>query len=126
MRKKLSEPIGTPRSGRRSTLSTRLETVRYLTSADSSGLRRTTPIQHIADALVEAGYTTLDAQAKALGIHRATAWTIIKTKHKLGRLNTSTTKRILANPDTPPTVRAVVQQYLAERVDKMAEPVTDD
>ena len=126
MRKKLSEPIGTPRSGRRSTLSARLETVRDLTSANSSGRRRTTPIQHIADALVEAGYTTLDAQAKALGIHRATAWTIIKTKHKLGRLNTGTTKRILANPDTPPTVRAVVQQYLAQRVDKMAEPVTDD
>jgi hypothetical protein len=78
-------------------------------------MRRIAAIQDIADALLAAGYTSLDEQAKALGIHRATAWTIVKTKHKLGRLNITTTQRILANPDTPQTVRAVIQQYLAER-----------
>ena len=45
------------------------------------------------------------------------AWTILKGKHKLGRLNTPTVERILANPDTPPSVRALVQQYIAERLD---------
>jgi plasmid maintenance system antidote protein VapI len=72
-------------------------------------------LQHISDALIASGYTTLDEQARALGIHRATAWTIVKAKHKLGRLNAPTIERILANPDTPPSVRSVIQKYLAEK-----------
>jgi hypothetical protein len=72
-------------------------------------------LQQIRKALVRSGYTKLDQQAKALGVHRSTAWTIIKTRHKLGRLSAKTTQRILANPDTPPSVRSVIQKYLAER-----------
>jgi hypothetical protein len=78
------------------------------------GVQSKSRLQDIADALIADGYTSLDAQAKALGIHRATAWTIIKTKHKLGRLNACTTRRILENPGTPPSVRAVIEKYLAE------------
>ena len=78
--------------------------------------------QHISDALIASGYTTLDKQARALGIHRATAWTIVKRKHKLGRLSAKTTKRILANPDTPPAVRAIVVKYLAERSEVFGAP----
>ena len=74
-------------------------------------------LHHISEALIASGYTTLDDQAKALGVHRSTAWTIVKTKHKLGRLSAKTTKRILANPATPASVRAIVQRYLAERSD---------
>jgi hypothetical protein len=74
-----------------------------------------TNIRHIADAVVAAGYTSLDKQAKALGIHRSTAWTIIKTKHKLNRLSTKTTNRMLANPELPPSVRAIIRRYLTER-----------
>ena len=73
-------------------------------------------LHHISEA------PTLDDQAKALGIHRSTAWTIVKTKHKLGRLSTKTTKRILANPATPASVRAIVQRYLAERSDIVEYP----
>jgi len=69
----------------------------------------------IAEALVSSGYSSLDEQAKALGLHRNTAWTIIKNKHKLGRLSAKTIDRILRNPETPPTVRAIIQQYVAER-----------
>ena len=74
-------------------------------------------IEQISKALIASGYLTLDEQAKALGVHRSTAWTIVKTKHKLGRLSAKTTKRILANPETPPAVRIVIQKYLAERSD---------
>src|SRR4029453_5864101 len=74
-----------------------------------------THIKDIADVLVAAGYTSLDKQAKALGIHRATAWTIVKDKHKVDRLNTNTTKRMLANPKLPQCVRDVLQRYVAER-----------
>jgi hypothetical protein len=127
MRKKPLEAIASLPRGRRASLSVRLETVRYLNEiSPSSGLRRTTPIQQVADALVAAGYTSLDAQAKALGLNRSTAWTIIKTKHKLGRLNANTTKRILANPDTPPSVRAVIQKYLVERFNALPKSSVDD
>ena len=72
-------------------------------------------VVRIREALIACGYTRLDQQAKALSINRSTAWTIINTKHKLGRLHNKTAQRILANPNTPPPVRVVVLRYLAER-----------
>jgi hypothetical protein len=69
----------------------------------------------IADALISSGYTSLDDQAKALGLGRSTAWTIAKNKHKLGRLSAKTINRILANPQTPPAVRAVLHEYVTQR-----------
>ena len=72
-------------------------------------------LQHISEALIACGYTKLDEQAKALGVRRSTAWTIVKVKHKLGRLSSKTTSCILANPETPPLVRNVVREYLDER-----------
>jgi hypothetical protein len=77
--------------------------------------KRSSRIQDIADALIASGYKSLDGQAKALGIHRATAWTIIKNKHKLGRLSAKTVQRILSNSDTPQAVLAVIRKYIAER-----------
>ena len=63
--------------------------------------KQSSKIQDIADALIASGYKTLDEQAKALGIHRSTAWTIIKNKHKLGRLSAKTIRRILSNSKLP-------------------------
>ena len=40
---------------------------------------------------------------------------MIRKKHKLDRLNTNTINRMLANPELPPRVRAVIEQYVAER-----------
>jgi hypothetical protein len=74
-------------------------------------------LERISEALVLSGYTSLDEQAKALGLGRSTAWTITTNKHKLGRLSAKTIDRILHNPQTPPAVRVVVQQYLAKRSD---------
>ena len=96
----------------RGNLTTRLETIREINAAYE---RRRTSIQQIVNALVAAGHVSLDEQAKVLGVHRSTAWTIVKNKHKLGRLSAKTTSRILANPETPPTVRSVVLRYLTER-----------
>jgi hypothetical protein len=77
--------------------------------------KQSSRIQDIADALIASGYKALDEQAKALGIHRATAWTIIKNKHKLGRLSAKTIQRILSNSETPQAVREVIRKYMAER-----------
>jgi hypothetical protein len=72
----------------------------------------------ISEALIASGYTSLDKQAKALGVHRSTAWVIIKNKHKLGRLSAKTAYRILGNPQTPPAVRTIVQQYMIKRSER--------
>ena len=70
---------------------------------------RKTKIQDITDALISSGYTSLDQQAKALGLNRATVWTIRENKHKLGRLSAKTIERIITNPNTPPRVLAALQ-----------------
>ena len=75
---------------------------------------RKTKIQEITEALISSGYTSLDQQAKALGLHRATVWTITKNKHKLARLSTKTIERIITNPDTPARVRAAALEYVEE------------
>src|SRR5262249_38499701 len=72
-------------------------------------------LERISQALISSGYTSLDKQAKALGVSRSTAWTITKNKHKLGRLSARTINRILANPQTPASVRQVIQQYVVKR-----------
>ena len=72
-------------------------------------------IRDIARALTLSGCTSLDQQAKALGLHRATAWTIIRNKHKLGRLSGKTIERIIANPETPPLVLTVIHEYVIEK-----------
>ena len=85
-----------------------------------------TRIQHIADALVAEGCVALDKQAKALGVHRSTAWTIMRTKHKLDRLSLKTTNRMLASPELPRSVRIVVLRYVTERSDDLRSSASAD
>ena len=80
-------------------------------------LQRKIKIQDIADALIEAGYYSLDGQARALGVCRSTAWNIVRAKHKLDRLSAKTTSQMLSNPSLPVTVRSLVKQYVLERSD---------
>ena len=82
---------------------------------DATRRNYTVRLRKIGEALTEAGYETLDAKAKALGVGRSTAWYIVNGKNKRDRLCEKTTKRILANPKTPKSVRAIIRQYLAER-----------
>ena len=92
-------------------LASRLARLRDLEN-DVNAPGRKIPIQLLADALIKDGFHSLDEQAKALGLNRATVWTIVKTKHKLGYLNNKTVRRILANPDTPASVRETVRTLL--------------
>jgi len=67
----------------------------------------------ISKALIESGHTTLDGQARALGLPRSTAWTVIRGEHKLGRLSRRTIQKILASSRLPPNVRKAVEAYAA-------------
>ena len=118
MSKELPETSHEPLSGKSSSPMVRPKVIRDLNairSAGHAGYKYPTKIQNIADALIAEGYLSLDAQAKALGVCRSTAWTIVKTKHKLDRLSFKTTNSMLANPELPRSVRLVVHQYLTER-----------
>jgi hypothetical protein len=71
-------------------------------------------LSRIAVLLREEGYTSLDAQAKALGLARSTAYTIIKCQHKQGRLSRRVLAKMLSHPGLPQRVRAVLQEYSSE------------
>jgi len=75
---------------------------------------RKNKIQNMIEALTSSGYMSLDDQARALGLPRSTVWTIRENKHKVGRLFAKTIERIRANPDTPPRVRAALQEYVGD------------
>jgi hypothetical protein len=102
-----------PSARRSRSLTERIQTIRDLNEINAAHERRRNSIRQIVDALVAAGYQSLDNQAKALGVHRSTAWTIISTRHKVGPLNAKTTTRILTNPETPESIRALVRNYLS-------------
>jgi hypothetical protein len=77
--------------------------------------RQSAKIREIADALISAGFPTLDAQAKILGVCRSTAWTILNTTHKGSGLSAKVISRILAVQQLPPLVRTKVLEYVEEK-----------
>jgi hypothetical protein len=87
---------------------------------------RKNKIQDIIEPLTSSGCRSLDDQARAPGLHRATVWTIRKNRHKLGRLSAKTIERIVANPETPPHVLAAVQEYVFERFGSAVEDTSEN
>jgi hypothetical protein len=65
--------------------------------------------------LIATGYFTLDKQAKALGVPRSTAWTILKARHKNYGLSGKLIKRMLASQLLPPLVRSKIIEYREEK-----------
>jgi hypothetical protein len=74
-------------------------------------------MREIVEALVAAGYDSLDSQAVALGLSRSTTWTIIKATHKSSGLSAKTLKRMLSAPGLHPLVRRKILEYIEERND---------
>lgn len=77
--------------------------------------RQSVKIRQLGEALVAAGYRRLDEQAKALGLPRSTAWTILKANHKNSGLSVLVINRMLAAPELPSTVRARIFEYIEEK-----------
>ena len=92
-----------------------MENARAATARGRKQCNYSVGLINIADALIASGYTSLDQQAKALGLSRSMAWTIVHARHKVDRLSAKVSARMLKNPRLPPLVRAALQQYLAER-----------
>jgi hypothetical protein len=78
--------------------------------------RQTSKIREISETLARVGYPTLDEQAKALGLCRSTAWTIIKSSHKASGLSAHLVNQMLTSSTLPPAVRQKITEYVAERL----------
>ena len=72
-------------------------------------------IRELGEALVTEGYVTLDQQARALGLGRTTAWTILKANHKKSGLSAAVINRMLAATRLPPLVRDKILEYIDEK-----------
>jgi hypothetical protein len=77
--------------------------------------RQSSKIREIAEALITAGFISLDAQAKALGLPRSTAWTILSAEHKATGLSARIICRMLSSNRLPLLVRAKILEYAEER-----------
>jgi hypothetical protein len=73
-------------------------------------------IRELGEALVAAGYVTLDQQADALGLCRSTTWTILRGTHKNSGLSATVIGRMLASPRLPAPVRAKLIEYIEEKI----------
>jgi len=78
--------------------------------------RQSSKIKELSDALVAAGFLSLDEQATALGLSRSTTWTILRAKHKNYGLSGALIDRILKRPGLDGRVRAKLVEYVQEKV----------
>src|SRR5947209_18702210 len=77
--------------------------------------RQSSKIREIGEALITAGIVSLDAQAKALGLPRSTAWTILSVKHKGTGICARIICRMLNSESLPSPVRANIVEYAKEK-----------
>ena len=77
--------------------------------------QQSSKIKELAEAVKSAGFLTLDEQAKALGLSRSTAWTILKASHKASGLSASIINRMLAAPELPSLARTKILEYVEEK-----------
>ena len=77
--------------------------------------RQSSKIRELGDALVTAGFVTLDKQAQAIGLCRSTTWTILKGNHKTSGLSATVINRMLAAPQLHPLVRQKILEYIEEK-----------
>jgi hypothetical protein len=80
-----------------------------------SKLLQSAKLREIRAALEADGFIGLDAQAKALGLSRSTAWTILNGSHKSSGLSAKILNRMLAAPLLGKCARAKILEYIAEK-----------
>lgn len=78
--------------------------------------RQRSKIEEIRMALIAAGLSTLDQQARALALSRSTAWSILRASHKTSGLSAGIINRILASPRLPALARRKVHEYVLARI----------
>ena len=77
--------------------------------------RQCAKIRDLRQALIDAGYQSLDQQATALGLSRSTAWAVLQGHHKASGLSAAIISRMMASPRLPPSASTVLLEYIKER-----------
>jgi hypothetical protein len=72
-------------------------------------------IRELKATLVASGFVTLDEQARALGLCRSSAWSILKGNHKNSGLSATTIHCLLRAPELPAAARAIILEYAEEK-----------
>ena len=72
-------------------------------------------LQALRQALIDAGFQSLDQQAAALGLCRSTAWTVVQGQHKASGLSAAIVNRIMASPRLPQSASTVLLEYIKEK-----------
>jgi hypothetical protein len=72
-------------------------------------------IRELRQALIDAGFISLDQQAAVLGLSRSTTWAVLKGNHKCSGLRASVIARMWAAPNLPPAAKRVLADYVIER-----------
>ena len=78
--------------------------------------RQASKLAEIRQALVAAGFDTVDRQAIALGIKRPTAWALLNRDKRTGP-SAKIIKRILSSPNLPTAVRRRVEEYIEQKIE---------
>jgi hypothetical protein len=76
--------------------------------------RQSAKIRELREALVTAGFTTLNEQARALGLSRSTAWTILNGNHKSSGVSPAIVNQMLLASRLPSLARAKIFEYIEE------------
>ncbi len=69
----------------------------------------------IKELIANTGVSSLDDQARALGLSRSTTWVIRNASHKASGISGATINRMFTNPHLPPLVRTTVTEYIKEK-----------
>jgi hypothetical protein len=84
-------------------------------SLPDANARQSSKIREIGEALLAAGFVSLDAQAKVLGLPRSTAWTILSAVHKSTGISAKVICQMLSSERLPLLVRAKMMEYADEK-----------
>lgn len=86
------------------------------TTAAALKAQQAIKIKELRGSLAQAGFATLDEQARALGLARSTTWTLMRGAHKCSGLSAAIIKRMLVSPNLPMQARQVLREYIEARL----------
>jgi hypothetical protein len=73
-------------------------------------------IAELRQVLRNAGFQSLNSQARVLGLGRSTTWAILSAGHKSSGLRASIIIRMLRSSELPPAARRVIEEYVAQKL----------
>ena len=88
---------------------------RSVSQGSTGKTRQTSRIRELGAALAADGLVTLGEQARALGLSRSSAWTVLKANHKASGLAAGTINQMLSSPALPPRARVTILTYIEEK-----------